>query len=236
MPRDALRRAFFKGIRDGAPFLLVIGPFGLLFGVVAREAGWNVLEILAMSVMVIGGASQFTALQLMQENAPTLIVILTALAVNLRHAMYSASIATHVGPAPLWKRALIAYLLVDQTYGTSMNRYALSPGMTAAEKTAFFFGVAASTCPIWYACSVIGAYAGDAIPPGLALDFAVPITFIALFAPALRSLPHLAAALVSVLVALALAGLPYSLGLLIAATLAMFAGAGTELLLARRPA
>ena len=147
MPRATLRPAFFKGMRDGAPFLLVIAPFGLLFGVVAREAGWNVAEILAMSVVVIAGASQFTALQLMEENAPTLIVILTALAVNLRHAMYSASLAPHLGPTPLWKRALIAYCLVDQTYGTSMNRYAATPGMSPAEKTAFFFGVAAGDLP-----------------------------------------------------------------------------------------
>lgn len=233
MPRDPLR-AFLQGMRDGAPFLLVIGPFGLLFGVVAREAGWNVVEILAMSVMVIAGASQFTALQLMREEAPTLVVILTALAVNLRHAMYSASLAPHLGPAPLWKRALVAYVLVDQTYGVAMNRYAITPAMSAAEKTAYFLGVAAAICPPWYAFSVIGAYAGAAIPAWLALDFAVPITFIALFAPALRSLPHLAAAFVSVVVALLLAGLPYSLGLLIAATLAMLAGAGVEIAMGRR--
>ena len=67
-----------------------------------------------------------------------------------------------------------------------------------------------------------------------ALDFAVPITFIALFAPALRDLAHLAAAFVSVTVALALAGLPYSLGLMIAATLAMAAGAAVEAALERR--
>jgi 4-azaleucine resistance transporter AzlC len=234
MQRQPLRAAFFKGMRDGAPFLLVIAPFGLLFGVVAREAGWNLAEILAMSVVVIAGASQFTALQLMEENAPTLLVILTALAVNLRHVMYSASLAAHLGPTPLWKRALVAYLLVDQTYGTAMNRYTVAPGMSPAEKTAFFFGTAAATCPVWYAFSVIGALAGAAIPPAFALDFAVPITFIALFAPALRRPPQLAAALVSVVVALLLAGLPYSTGLLVAATLAMLAGAGVELLTGRR--
>ena len=136
----AHRRAFWRGMRDGAPFVLVIAPFGLLFGVVAREAGWDMAEILAMSVVVIAGASQFTALQLMEEHAPTLIVILTATAVNLRHAMYSASMAVHVGSVPVWKRALIAYFLVDQTYGTAMARYAREPALGAAEKAAYFFG------------------------------------------------------------------------------------------------
>ena len=82
----------------------------------------------------------------------------------------------------------------------------------------------------------ICAVAGAAIPPEYALDFAVPITFIAMVAPMLRSLPHLIAALVSVVVALALAWVPYSLGLMVAAALAMGAGAVTELMLERRGA
>ncbi|MBP7001569.1 AzlC family ABC transporter permease [Amaricoccus sp.] len=235
MPRAAERRAFLQGMRDGAPFLIVILPFGLLFGVVAREAGWDMAQILGMSILVIAGASQFTALQLLQENAPVLVVILTATAVNLRHAMYSASLAPHLGPLPLWKRALVAYALVDQTYGTAMNRYIREPGLAPSEKAAVFAGCAAQTCLVWYAATVAGALIGSGLPAALALDFAVPIAFIALFAPALRSLPHLAAALVSVVVALLLAGLPYGIGLLVAATLAMLAGALVELRLGGAP-
>jgi predicted branched-subunit amino acid permease len=208
--------------------VLVIVPFAMLFGVVATEAGWPIAATMAMTVLVIAGASQFTALQLMAENAPTLIVILTALAVNLRMAMYSASMAPHVGRAPLWQRALIAYVLVDQTYGSAMNRYALRPRMSTPEKVAHFFGAATPLVPLWYLFTWIGAVAGAAIPEALALDFAVPITFIAIVGPMLRSLPHVVAAVVSVAAALALAWMPYSLGLLVAAALAMAAGAAAE--------
>ena len=76
--------------------------------------------------------------------------------------------------------------------------------------------------------ALAGALVGARMPDWLALDFAVPVTFIALFAPALRSLPHLAAAAVSVGVALALAWMPYSLGLMVAALLAMGTGAAVE--------
>lgn len=223
------RGAFFKGMRDGAPFLIVIVPFGMLFGVAAREAGWDIAQIIGMSVLVVAGASQFTALQLLQDQAPTLIVILTATAVNLRHAMYSASIAPHLGPLPLWRRALVAYALVDQTYGAAMNRYALEPQMSHREKAAYFAGVATQTCGVWYLASVAGAVIGSGLPPALALDFAVPVAFISLFAPALRSLPHLAAALVSAAGALALAAIPYGLGLIAAAGAAMATGAAVEI-------
>jgi 4-azaleucine resistance transporter AzlC len=231
--RDS-RRAFWRGFRDALPFLVVIVPFGMVFGVLAAEAGWPMLEILAMSFFVIAGASQFTALQLLSENAPLMIVIATGLAVNLRMAMYSASLAPHIGGAPFWQRALAAYVLTDQCYGIAINRYTLQPTMSMPAKMGYFLGVAAPVVIPWYFATDAGAAAGAAIPQGLALDFAVPITFLALFAPALRSLPHLAAAIVSVVVSLALAWMPYNLWLLIAGLLAMATGALVEVWLERR--
>lgn len=228
------KRAFLLGMRDGAPFNLVVVPFGLLFGVAASNAGWSVLQIGAMSVFVIAGASQFTALQLMSDQAPVLVVVAAGLAVNLRMAMYSASLAPVFGRAPLWQRLLIAYALVDQSHGTTINRLALPPAMSPRERVAHFFGSALAICPAWYAASIAGAVAGTAIPPALALDFAVPITFIAIFAPSLRSLPHLAAAIVSIGVALALYGLPYQLWLLVASVAAMLTGAAVERAMERR--
>jgi predicted branched-subunit amino acid permease len=229
MPSPSPTDAYWQGVRDSAPFLIVIVPFAVLFGVLATEAGWNVAQVMAMSVLVIAGASQFTALQLISENAPTVMVILTALAVNLRMAMYSASMAPHIGTAPLWQRALAAYFLVDQTYGTAINRYTLTPRMSPAQKIAYFFGAVTPVCLPWYAATYAGAVAGSAIPPEFALDFAVPITFIAMVAPALRSLPHLAAAFVSVVAALLLVAIPFGLGLMIAAALAMATGAMVEI-------
>ena len=142
MPEPSIRRAFWLGLRDALPFLLVIVPFGLLFGVLANEAGWRLLETLAMSAVVIAGASQFTALQLLTEHAPLVIAIAAPLAINLRMAMYSASLAPYLGRAPRWQRALMAYGLTDQTYGVVMNRYALSPKLSLREKVAHYFGTA----------------------------------------------------------------------------------------------
>lgn len=229
-----LRGAFWAGCRDALPFLIVIVPFGMLFGVLAAEAGWGLAETMAMTVMVIAGASQFTALQLLSEHAPLVIVIATALAVNLRMAMYSASMSQHVGAVSFWQRALIAYTLTDQTFGVAINRYTREPARPPAWKVAYYFGVAVPICGPWYLATWFGAVAGAAIPEGLALDFAVPITFLALFAPSMRSLPHLAAAIVSVVVSLALAWLPYNLWLLVAALLAMVTGALVEAWMERK--
>jgi len=234
-PTTGRGSAFAQGLRAGAPFLLVIAPFGLLFGVAGSEAGLNIAQVMGFSVLVIAGAAQFTALQLLVENAPTVIVLVTALAVNLRMAMYSAALVPHLGDLPLWQRALAAYGLVDQSYAVSAAEFERAPERPTTAKLAYFLGSFLVLSPVWYAATWLGAVAGAAIPPDYALDFAVPVTFLALVAPALRSLAHVVAALVSVLLALALAGLPYSLGLIVAAIAAMAAGALTEIATERRP-
>ncbi len=225
---------FWRGFRDGAPFLLVVGPFSILFGVVAAEAGLNVLEALGFSVVVIAGAAQFTALQLLRDDAPTVIVILSALAINLRMAMYSATLTPHLGKAPLWQRALVAYFLVDQSFALASAKFDKEPALTVPQKVAYFFGVVTPICPMWYVLTVVGALIGNAIPPEYALDFALPITFLAMIAPMLRSVPHLTAAIVAVTASLVFVGLPLNLGLLIAGLLGMIAGAQAELWVARR--
>ena len=225
-----------RGFRDGLPFLFVIIPFALLFGVVGTEAGLSIAQVMGFSVLVIAGASQFAALQLMIDNAPTVIVLTTALVVNLRMAMYSAALVPYLGAAPLWQRALIAYFNVDQTYALGHAEYERSPTLPLASKIAYFFGTAAPVCPLWYGFTYVGAVAGGAIPPGFALDFAVPITFLALIAPALKTLAHVAAALASVVLALLLAWVPSGLGLIAAAVMAMIVGAQVELWQERRRA
>ena len=181
---------FWKGFRTGLPFVLVVGPFGVLFGVLATEAGLDVIETLAFSVVVIAGAAQFTALQLMSEQAPTAIVLLSALAVNLRMAMYSASLTPWIGAAPLWQRAIIAYFTLDQSYACSIQEYEAKPHISVPQRVAYFAGAVAPVVPAWYLCTVVGALIGARIPESWALDFALPITFLALVAPMLRTPAH----------------------------------------------
>ncbi|WP_072244738.1 AzlC family ABC transporter permease [Roseibaca calidilacus] len=227
---------FWQGFRAGLPFLLVILPFGIVFGVVATEAGLNLSQTMGFSIFVIAGAAQFVAIQLMVENAPVLIVLATSLAVNLRMAMYSASLAPHLGPVPWWKRAVVAYFMVDQAYAASILKYEDSPQMTPRQKLAYYMGVITPVCPMWYVATYGGAVLGDVIPQSLPIDFAVPITFLALIVPMLRSFAHVVAALVSIIGVLVFSFVPFNLGLLLAALLAMVAGAEVERQISKRAA
>lgn len=228
------KSAYLKGIADGAPFILVIVPFATLFGLIATEAGLSVFETLAFSIVVIAGAAQFTALQLLQEEAPTIIVLTSALAVNLRMAMYSASLTPWIGGAPLWQRAFAAYLTVDQSYVVSIAQFERAPEMTIPQRIAYFFGSVTPVVPLWYLFTFVGALLGAQVPDTWALDFAIPITFLAMIAPMFRTLAHVVAAFVAVAVSLIVVDVPYSLGLIIAGLAGMIAGAQAEVFAARR--
>ena len=234
MPITTTKSAFLAGVRDGAPFMLVAGPFAALFGVLATEAGLNVFEVMSFSLVVIAGAAQFTALQLMQDDAPTLIVLISALAVNLRVAMYSAALTPYLGAAPMWQRVFAAYLLVDQSYALSHGKFEAEPTLSVPQRMAYYFGTCFLVMIVWFGCSYLGAALGTALPADIPLDFALPIAFLSMVAPMLRTLPHLIAAGVAVVVGLLAVHIPYSLGLIVAGTLGMMAGAQAELWLAGR--
>ncbi|QFU09828.1 Inner membrane protein YgaZ [Rhodobacteraceae bacterium THAF1] len=228
MGSTTAKSSFARGAVQGLPYVLVIVPFGLLFGVVGAEAGLNIAQVMGFTVLVIAGAAQFTAVQLMTENAPVLLVLAASLTVNLRMAMYSASLVPHLGRAPLWKRALVAYVMVDQCYAPAIVEYETHPSMTVGAKVAFVLGVAAPIVPMWYLATFVGATLGATVPEAWALDFALPMTFIAMVGPLLRTLPHVSAAIVSAVLSLLLADLPPGVGLMLAAAIAVVVGASVE--------
>ncbi len=228
MTTTTRKTAFIAGIRDGFPFIFLMAPFGMLFGVVAVEAGLKVIEALAFSVIVIAGAAQFTAVALAEDDVPTVVILLTALAVNLRMAMYSVALTPHLGGAGQWTRALMAYLMVDQSFALSSLKFEQETSWGLQQKMGYYFGVILPVAPTWYLATLAGALVGAQIPEALALDFALPLVFLAMVATALRTLAHIAAAAVSIILSLAFAFLPFSLGLLVAALVAMIVGARVE--------
>jgi predicted branched-subunit amino acid permease len=220
--------AFLRGALAGIPFVLLAAPFALLYGVLASEAGLSLAQAMGFSVFLIAGAAQFAALQQMLDGAPVIVVLAAALTVNLRMAMYSASLVPHLGAAPLWQRLLVAYMNFDQSYAYAMVEYDRRPEMSAPDKAAWFLGVAMPVALSWYLCTYLGAALGARMPEALPLDFALPIMFISLAAPMLKTRAHGIAAAVSIVAGLALAGMPWGTGLLVAAGLALLAGALAE--------
>ncbi|OWU69617.1 branched-chain amino acid transporter AzlC [Roseovarius sp. 22II1-1F6A] len=230
------KSAFWEGFRAGAPFLLVVTPFGIVFGVAALDAGLNLAHAMGFSVVVIAGAAQLTALSTMVDQSPFVIVIGAALLVNLRMLMYSASLAPHLGGMPTWQKAVTAFFLTDQVFAISVQRFETLGDESVWRRFMFIMGITTIMAPFWYLGTLIGAMVGQSIPPEFGLDFAVPVCFMSLIGPALRTGPHGMAALTAAISALLLRDLPWNLGLAVASLVGMVVGAEMQRQAERRAA
>lgn len=221
---DSTRRdAFFAGVRSILPITLGVIPFGVIAGVAAIEAGLATGQAIALSPIVFAGAAQLATVDLMARDAAPVVIVLTALVINARFAMYSASLAPSLRGIDSIRKGLAAYLLTDQAFAVSVVHF----DQTRTDldvRIAFYFGAASPLWVIWQTSTVIGVVIGSGVPPGWSLDFAIPLVFMALLFPAIRDRGTRTAAAVAGLAAVALVGLPLNLGLLAASALGITAG------------
>jgi 4-azaleucine resistance transporter AzlC len=229
-PAPTPGREFVLGCRDELPILLGVAPFGMIYGVLALGAGLPSLTAQLMSSVVFAGSSQFLAAQLIRDGAPGAVVVATIFVVNLRHALYSASVAPWVKHLPARWKALLAYLLTDEAFVVAAARYRRDDHRAdpPPHRHWYFFGAGITLWSCWQLTTAAGIFLGARVPASWSLDFTLPLTFIALVVPGLRDRGGAAAAAVAGLTAVLAAGLPYRLGLLGAGVAGIAAGLWAE--------
>ena len=194
----------------------------MIFGALAVNARISTAAAQAMSSILFAGSAQFISAQLIGSGASAVVILLVVFVVNLRHALYSASVAPYLkGLQPAWK-ALLAYLLTDEAYAVAITHYAEEGGPD--NRHWYFLGAGLTLWTSWQISTAFGIFIGAAIPPEWPLSFVLPLTFIALVVPALKDRAELAAALSAGLVGLLASGLPYKLGLILAAVVGIATG------------
>ena len=219
-------KQFWAGVRAEIPLLIGGFPFGLIYGALALNAGLSKAAAQAMSFTVFAGSAQFIAAQLVHENTPGFVIVLTIAVVNLRHMLYSASLAPYLAALSLRWKVLLSYLLTDEAYAPTILHYE-KEGITPHAHW-FLLGAGAILWADWQLGTALGIFLGAAIPESGLLDFALPLTFIAMVVPVLRDRPAIAAALSAGAVALVAFSLPYQLGLILAALVGIVVGTVLE--------
>jgi len=209
------------GLRDVVPLVLSELPFGVVIGAAAVDAGVPVAATVGMSVLVYTGAAQLAAFDLLARDAPLAVVALTALVINLRYLMYSASVAQYLRGLSRGRRWTFGYLLTDPVYALTIGEFA----DRSARKAAWYYVGAA--VPMWFAYqggTVLGIVVGTSLPPELNVGFATPLLFLALLVPTLEDRPSLAAAVIGGGVAVGGADLPLEIGLVAGSLVGVAAG------------
>ncbi len=217
------RSELLDGIKAELPIALSVIPFGMIYGVLALSAGLSPQLAQAMSAIVFAGSAQFIGAQLIGVGTPALVLLMTTFVVNLRHLLYSASLAPHLKHlSPLW-RWLLSYLLTDEAYVVAALHYG-NENRPVTNKHYYFLGAGLTLWGCWQVSTAVGIFLGTQIPSNWSLDFTLALTFIALVIPNLKDHPDLASALSAGTVAVLAAGLPYKLGLMAAAMTGIIVG------------
>jgi 4-azaleucine resistance transporter AzlC len=201
----------------------------MIYGILALGAGFSRPAAQSMSAIVFAGSAQFIASQLWRDAVPGAVIVLTVFVVNLRHALYSASVAPylrHLGRP--WK-GVLAYLLTDETYAVVVTRYLRDGDADVPPfRHWYFLGAGLTLWTSWQLSTAAGVFLGGVVPRSWSLDFTLPLTFIALVFPGLKDRGALAAALSAGVLSVLVVALPFKLGLVVAAVAGIAVGLVAE--------
>lgn len=202
------------------PVIPGIIPFGLIMGTVATGQGLSILETMLMNTVVFAGASQLAIIDLVSVNTPVIVIILAGLTINLRFLLYSAATSEVLSTCRIPTKLLGAYFLTDQSYAVFMAH--IDQLKTSESKISFYFGASICMFLFWNSSVLLGCFFGNILPSSLSLEFAVPLSFMALVIPTLKTKKHLFIALLSAFLSVLFFDLPFKLGLILTAACSIF--------------
>jgi predicted branched-subunit amino acid permease len=231
---DLEKRAFREGFRACAPTMPGIFAWGMVTGMAMMKSGLTIWQALGMTFIVFAGSAQLASLPLIAANAPIWVVFVTAMVVNLRFVIFSAAIAPHFGHLPWYRRIWHGYFNADITMALFPRQF---PAETVAQpvgKVGFFNGIGYSNWCAWQAGSVIGILLASQIPESWGIGYAGTLALLAITIPLTINAAAFVGVVVASVVAVAAAGLPYRLGLLLAVVIGMTAAMAVDVYLDRK--
>ncbi|NUT78721.1 AzlC family ABC transporter permease [Pseudomonas sp. C1C7] len=219
-------QAFVHGAHSASPLTTGVIPFGLIAGVTAAGMGMSATKAMGMTLLFYSGSAQIAVLQMLQNGALPVTIVLTALVINLRFLMYSASLAPHLHDLPRRKTWPLSYLLADQVFALFSLRTAA--GGLGRFAFPYYMGAAITMWLAWNLAVLAGVFLGARIPESWSLGFAIPLSFLALLIPSIRNAATLSAAIAGGSLAILGVDLPYNLGMLTASLGGVIAGLVVE--------
>ncbi|WP_273039187.1 AzlC family ABC transporter permease [Tepidanaerobacter syntrophicus] len=210
------------GIKRAIPIVFGYIPVGFAMGVTASNTGLTPFETGLMSVFVYAGSAQFVAIDMIRSNASFIAIIITTFLVNLRHLLFSASLAPHFQHIKQKLILIISFFITDESFAVSI---------TDAEQGflshSYYLGLYITAYLSWILSTVIGAAFGNLIPntKALGFDFALPGMFLALLCMQLKNIKFIFVSLISGLLSIILIYLmPGNWNVILAAVIAAVIG------------
>ncbi|MEX1177834.1 MAG: AzlC family ABC transporter permease [Nitriliruptor sp.] len=172
---------------EASAVAFAVGAYGLSYGVLATAAGLSPLVATLSSLLVLAGGSQFAFVAVLAAGGAPLTGAVGGLLLNVRYAAFGLAIAQVLPRAPLPRRLVDGYIVVDESVALALG--AAGRGEPPEAVTARFRLVGYAVAASWIGMTALGAYGGRLIgdPEVYGLDAAFPAGFLALLAPWLRT-------------------------------------------------
>lgn len=213
---------FKNGCIELIPLQIGVFPFGIAFGILGNESGLTNLQTFLLSSIIFAGVSQIVFAQLIAALTPGFIVVATVGIVNLRHILYGITLSEYLKNLPLKWRLLLAYLITDEAFAISQKRF--SEKKKNNNMHYHLLGSGLTLWTSWQISTFLGIFVGHFIPDSLNLEFAIPLSFIAIVAISIKDKPKLLVFVVSALLSVIFKDLPWNLWIIVSAIIGIFVG------------
>lgn len=223
LPADAARPAWrvlptavSEGVHDITPMVIGVIPFGLAVGAAIGASDLSTAQGLVSGPTILAGAAQLTTVQMLDGGTAPLVIVLSALMINARILLYSASMAPWFRGGSLGQRLLLALPVIDQLHFTCVPRFE-NGDLDRRGRIAYYVGAATWLVTAWVASQAASIVVGARVPESVGLHVAAPLALAGLLAKSLVDRRSIVAAAVAGLLVVAGAGLPFRSAVLIAA-------------------
>jgi len=205
---------FARGAREMSGAAMGIAAWGLITGVAMAQSGLDLALVLLMSLLVYAGSAQLAVLPLLASGAPVWVVWATALCINLRFVIFSASWRPYVISYSRPRRLWMGYFMADLNYVMFLLRF--PEPKPAPEQLPYFWGGAITNWLSWHIPSLLGIVLADRIPAHWGIGFAGTLALLAVAASLFNGRATLVAAGVAACAAVAAYSLPLKLNIVVA--------------------
>ncbi|MCC5889010.1 MAG: AzlC family ABC transporter permease [Alkalibacterium sp.] len=210
-----------SGIKASTPIMASYIALGVACGIVLYDAGFSVLHIFLMSLLVFAGAAQFLAASMTLTGASVSAIIIMVFFLNLRHVLMSASISEYVKRRGIGFLTFFGHTLSDESFGINFSHFQKGSWTPEEALTASL-----SNYGTWVVSTVLGGLIGSQLPINTTImNYALIAMFLCMMVMQFVSSAHMIAAVVSVSATVILTILlKHNIALVIATLIASFTG------------
>jgi predicted branched-subunit amino acid permease len=169
-----------QAVKDTAPFAVALVPFGMAIGGASAAAGFSAWESAFGGVVLLAGASQLAAVEVLGSGGGVLATAVVVALINLRFAFYGAGVARWFADAPIRRRLVLVVPIVDQTFMLCQERFSGGTDLTWRQR--YYATATALLVAAFIGSQVVAFHVGGGLPESLGLHLAAPLAFAGMLA------------------------------------------------------